>query len=237
MKLQIDNAGFSLELDVPDDDIERVHRSVLARLERKAEAAAGRAVCVVAGAPGCGKSTLCAIWQALAEQRKLSLKTVSLDGFHLPNDVLHARNLFDRKGSPESFDLDALRDCLERVHRREEVLWPVYDRTRHEAAADGVKITDERIVVVEGNYLLLDCHGWRHVAAQADLTVMIHPDRRALHDRIVARHMQGGMSEDDAEHKFLHNDEANIALVESESLRPDISLLQSADGRYRIFCE
>jgi pantothenate kinase len=101
MCLKIVNAGFPMELSVPDAEIEAVHRRVLERLEQAAPQSGGRAIVFVAGAPGSGKSILCAIWQALAERQGLSLRTVSLDGFHLPNAVLRERGLMvHHEGSP-----------------------------------------------------------------------------------------------------------------------------------------
>jgi len=232
MRLRIINAGLPMDLDVPDEEMARVHRPLIERLVSASRRE--RVVALVAGAPGSGKSTLCGIWQALADGDGVDLRTVSLDGFHLPNAVLRERGLLSRKGAPETFDLAAATRMLERVKAGEAVTWPVYDRTCHEPVADGTALSTERIVVVEGNYLLLDRPGWRRLREGAALTVMIRPDLKALRERVVARHMRGGMDRPAAERKFDESDWHNILLVERESLPADVTLLQSADGRYTV---
>jgi hypothetical protein len=232
MILRIVNAGFSMCIDVPDAEIESVHRRLLARFGQAA--ADRRAVVLVAGAPGSGKSTLCGIWQALANMSGLSLCTMSLDGFHLPNAVLRERGLMARKGAPETYDLKGANRALREVKEGRPVSWPVYDRNLHEPIEGPPVPVNMRIVVIEGNYVLLEAPGWRGLRDDSAMTVMIRPDWNALKDRIIQRHMRGGRTREEAERKFSESDLPNILLVEEHSLPADIILRQSANGRFAI---
>jgi type I pantothenate kinase len=66
----------------------------------------------IAGAVAAGKSTLAAeLAQALAADG-LAVEIVATDGFLMDNAALEARGILNRKGFPESYDVDALRAAL-----------------------------------------------------------------------------------------------------------------------------
>jgi type I pantothenate kinase len=73
--------------------------------------ASGPVVVVVgiAGAVAAGKSVLA---EAVRDRLDGRADVVSTDGFLLPNSVLQRRGLVERKGFPESYDVDALRGFL-----------------------------------------------------------------------------------------------------------------------------
>jgi hypothetical protein len=139
------------------------------------------------------------------------------------------------KGAPETFDLQGLVAALRRLKAMQPFRWPVYDRTLHEPVEDRTPVKDEKVVVLEGNYLLLNRPGWSELADYAALTVMIRPRRReALRQRVIQRHVRGGLTREQAEQKFARSDLANILLVEEHSRPADIVLLQSAGGSYQL---
>src|SRR5690242_17951702 len=89
----------------------------LAELEaalRAARPAAGVYVIGLTGSVASGKSTLAAA--LLARIRKWddhpAAELISTDGFLHPNAVLEARGVLNRKGFPETYDVEALKAAL-----------------------------------------------------------------------------------------------------------------------------
>lgn len=188
------------------------------------EALPGRRVLVaVAGAPGSGKSTLAAALVARLPNAAL----VPLDGFHLDDRVLEARAARSRKGAVDTFDAEgfvALTDRLRDADR--EVVYPVFDRGRELAIAGaGVVAPTDRVVVIEGNYLLLDQQPWSRAAY--DLTILLDVSEPELRRRLQAR-WQGLGKDAAATAAHLANDLANARHVMDAS-RPADLILAGAD--------
>ncbi|AUH66235.1 nucleoside/nucleotide kinase family protein [Paracoccus zhejiangensis] len=172
-----------------------------------------RSVVALAGAPGSGKSTLA---EALVA-RLPGAVLLPMDGFHLDDRVLDARGLRARKGAPETFDAAGFVALLGRVRAGGEVVFPIFDRSREIAIAGaGVIAAETRLVVVEGNYLLLDRDPWR--AASYDLTVMLDVPEAELRRRLTAR-WQGYGADVEA---HLQNDMTNALTVIRESRPADL---------------
>ena len=189
---------------------------------RKLAEARDRVLVAIAGPPGAGKSTLAAeICRILGREAAL----VPLDGFHLDNRLLEARGLLDRKGAPETFDVAGLASILTRIKAGgEEVIYPVFDRDREIAIAGaGVVTTHERIVIVEGNYLLLDPPPWDQLWSFWDITVMIEEPETVLEDRLSGRWQGYGLSVEEIEQKMRLNDLPNGEMVRSRSAKPGIT--------------
>ncbi|MGH6808633.1 MAG: nucleoside/nucleotide kinase family protein, partial [Ensifer adhaerens] len=121
-------------------------------------AGAARFVVAIAGPPGAGKSTLSdALAEALVAAGEKAA-VLPMDGFHMDNAVLEQKGLLARKGAPETFDARSFLATIAAVRANDgEVLVPVFDRARELAIASArVVAADTRIILVEGNYLLLD---------------------------------------------------------------------------------
>jgi pantothenate kinase len=116
-------------------------------------------ICAIAGAPGSGKSTLAEALVARLNAREAGCAALlPMDGFHYDDLHLVPAGLRPRKGAPETFDVGGLRHTLLRLRARDEeaVAVPVFDRDI-EIARAGARLIPRsvRIVVAEGNYLLL----------------------------------------------------------------------------------
>jgi pantothenate kinase len=232
LNFTLDNSGFTNEITVPDAEIAAVHRPLLLRFA--ASARDGRAIVLLAGPPGSGKSVLAALWQRLADQDGLSLVAVSMDGFHFPNRYLAERQLLARKGSPETFDVRSMTIALAQAHAGTPAVWPRYDRNLHEPVADGVRITDQKVVLVEGNYFFLNEPHWAALRRYASLTVRLDVDRACLRERVIERHIRGGMTRDQAQQKYRDSDLHNIVLVAEHGVEADIVLMRTSKGAYKI---
>ena len=195
--------------------------------ERLDAAATGRSFMVaLAGPPGAGKSTL---GEALVAGRGAAL--VPMDGFHLDNRLLDAAGLRHRKGAPRTFDAAGCLALLARLRAGEDVVAPLFDRERDLAIAGALAVPgDAPLIVVEGNYLLLDRPVWRDIAALFDLTVMIDPGEAVLERRLVKRWLDHGHDLETAKARAADNDLVNARTVLRESLPPDLRLTGEERG-------
>ena len=174
------------------------------------------------GPPGSGKSTLAA---ELAESLCSSPPIVPMDGFHLAHAVIEAKGLADRKGSPETFDSWGFVHLLNQIARPADnsvVYAPSFDRSIEEPVADAIPIepTDE-LVIVEGNYLLLDEPPWAQIRPVLHLCAYLELDDATRIRRLIERHVRHGKSRPEAERFVRDSDEKNAQLIKSGRSRAD----------------
>ena len=185
----------------------------------------GRALLGITGEPGSGKSTLA---RDLAERLRADGVTVALvpmDGFHFPQAELLARGLRDVMGRIDTFDaesylalLRSLRDDADRT-----VAAPDFDRTIEEPAHDAIHVGPEvELVITEGNYLLDDEPPWPDVRAALDEVWFVEADDATRLQRLFARHIEFGKSEDDARHWMDRVDEPNARRIRAARDRADL---------------
>ena len=189
---------------------------------------AGRFLIALAGPPGAGKSTLA---DALVERLNITLPdapavAVPMDGFHYDNLILDARNLRTRKGAPETFDASGFLALVQRLRNAtDDVAIPVFDRARDLSRASARMIEPRhRLLVVEGNYLLLDRPVWRDLAPLFDITIFLKPTIATIEERLIQRWLDHGFNRDEALTKARGNDLANAATILNESRSADIVL-------------
>ena len=170
----------------------------------------------IAGPPGAGKSTLAgALAGAVGDQRGDGVAVVApLDGFHLSNEILDRRGLRSVKGAPQTFDAAAFVAALRRVREEPTVLWPDFDRVAEATVPDAIPIGPEaRLVITEGNYLLLDQQGWREVRQLLDAVWYVDAPRNVLRRRLIERQIASGRPEQDAVRHVDESDLPNAELV------------------------
>jgi len=214
------------------DDVKRMRISETEELVEHIAAAFAkcadkqRFVVGIAGAPASGKSTLAEeLAKRLRKKPEIStgVVVVPMDGFHLDNAVLDERGQRDVKGAEQTFDvtgfLRLLRELVEptcgstsgvRHERVDPIYLPVFDRAMDlsRCAARAV-LPSDRLIVVEGNYLLLDRAPWDQLFAQFDLTVMIDVSEAELRRRLSQRWVKLGFDADAVALKVEENDLPN----------------------------
>lgn len=194
-----------------------------------------RGVLGITGAPGAGKSTLVsALLDVLGPQPPAGLGAdewvahVPMDGFHLADVQLERLGRRGRKGAPDTFDAAGYASLLERITQDPAgtVYAPGFERTLDQPIAASIAVPPAaRLVVTEGNYLLLPDGDWPAARAQIDEVWYVDlPDEVRL-QRLVARHAAYGKPEQDAEAWAYGPDQANAELVAATRARADLVLV------------
>lgn len=187
-----------------------------------------RQLVAIAGPPGAGKSTLAENLCAKLGSKDVSCAIVPMDGFHLDNDLLNQRGLLPKKGAPETFDAAGFVQIVHRLKDANgEVVIPVFDRQRDLAIAGARAIRPEiKVLVVEGNYLLLGQPPWSELAPLWDISIFIDPGLAIVEQRLIDRWLEHGHDRQAATERALGNDIPNARLVLSSSKAADIILEQ-----------
>lgn len=181
-----------------------------------------RIIVAIAGSPGSGKSTLVA---KLAKELN-NVAVVPMDGFHLDNTILEKRGLISRKGSPETFDPDGYHQFLSRLkHSNETVYAPLFDRQADLSRAGAIEISSEvKVILTEGNYLLLQHSPWDKLSELFDFSVSLDVSTSLLEERLIKRWLEHGLSRDQAIKRAEFNDLINAKLVQQHSSQADVIL-------------
>jgi pantothenate kinase len=201
-----------------------------------------REIVAVAGPPGSGKSAfaaaLTAVVNALAG-RELAA-TVGLDGWHYPNAYLDT-HLIEKdgnriplrkiKGAPETYDHEAIGRFLEDVQSTARLTYPVYSRETHDPfPADGLIETGQRVVILEGNYWLLDEPPWCNFRNHIGLSIFLKAAPETLLDGLRERHLRGGKTAEWVEAHLQSVDLPNIKHVLAHSTQADV-IIKKANSR------
>lgn len=108
----------------------------------------------LAGSVAVGKSTTARVLRALLQKWPNTPKVdlIATDGFLLPNDVLRAEGLMERKGFPESYDRVALSAFLADIKAgKPRVTAPVYSHLAYDIVpGDTITIDRPDILILEG---------------------------------------------------------------------------------------
>ncbi|MDQ0936313.1 nucleoside/nucleotide kinase family protein [Streptomyces turgidiscabies] len=186
-----------------------------------------RAVLGIAGSPGSGKTTLAErLVRALNGDGSPWVAHVPMDGFHLADVELERLGLRDRKGAPDTFDAAGYAALLRRLREnsdREIVYAPGFERVLEQPVAGAIPVFGSaRLVVTEGNYLLLTEGSWSRVRAQLDEVWFCALDEEERVRRLVARHEEFGKDHDTALAWVLGTDQRNADLVAATRDRADL---------------
>lgn len=169
------------------------------------------------------------------------MQVLPFDGFHYPNEILN-NNFIERngekiclreiKGSFETFNLSELIRKL-KLLKTSDPLWPYYDRNLHDPVEDAIRVKDN-IVVVEGNWLLLNEPVWNGLHELADFTIFVDTDPKYLEERLVNRKIRGGSSPEEAQAFYDSSDSLNVDKVFNHSVPADLTLFMNQDGSFEI---
>ena len=240
MRFTFDNSGLPVEAEFPEACVRGTLLPLLRRLTALQRDKRGRVLALLAAPPGAGKSTLAAFLEALSRDAPelCPLTAVGMDGFHLRQEYLCAHEIerdgarvkmVDIKGAPETFDLPRLAREMARVAAGADMGWPQYDRLLHNPRENALRVAGD-LVLIEGNYLLLDEDGWRDLRGIADFAIFLEAPLPLLRARLTARHAGSGKTPEAAAAFVERSDLANARRVLAHRLPADLTLALDSEG-------
>ena len=242
MDYNININGIDVHACYSESAIETIFKPLLLRLADMRRAKNTKLLVMLAAPPGAGKSTLVSFLEYLAKDiiPEFKVQAIGMDGFHRRQEYLTEHTMtvdgkevrmVDVKGCPETFDLEKLKTSIEGTLAGTKKAWPTYDRHLHNPVEDAIKL-DADILLLEGNYLLLDVPGWDELASLADYTIKITADPEMLRTRLIDRKEKSGNSREKAEQFVDFSDMRNVRLCLDHSKRADLELQLAYDNNY-----
>ncbi|MGW3210297.1 nucleoside/nucleotide kinase family protein [Streptomyces sp. NPDC001135] len=185
-----------------------------------------RALLGIAGSPGAGKTTLAErLVRALNADGPPWAAHVPMDGFHLADAELDRLGRRARKGAPDTFDAAGYAALLRRLREdTDEVVYaPGFERVLEQPIAGAIPVPPTaRLVVTEGNYLLVAEGSWARVRPCLDEVWFCETDEDERIRRLVARHEEFGKDHRTAVAWVRGTDQRNADLVASTRGRADL---------------
>ena len=234
--------GIHVEATYSEETVTEIFLPLLKKLSEMQKKKGRRILVMLADPPGAGKSTLCSFLEYLSKEHDDigDIQAIGMDGFHRRQEYLLSHTVFrdgnelrmvDIKGAPITFDLEKLTDAIRMVLSGGDCYWPAYDRHRHNPVENAIHITED-IVLLEGNYLLLDEEGWCNLRGMADYTIRISANEGVLRGRLIDRKKKSGNDIETATRFVDFSDMANVRLCLEKSMEADLMLQMSDNAEY-----
>ena len=236
--------GIQVHAQYRERAVHEIFLPLLKRLTEMQAEKSGRLLVMLAAPPGAGKTTLLSFLQKLCHENEFlcDLQTIGMDGFHRKQEYLksHFVQRGDRqipmveiKGAPVTFDLEELKEHVKEVASGTVCAWPIYDRLLHNPVENAVTVHSD-VILLEGNYLLLDEDGWRDLSTYADYTVSVRAEEEMLRTRLIDRRIKTGVDRKAATRFVDFSDMPNVRLCLEKTLPADTRLYIDSSGDYHI---
>lgn len=185
-----------------------------------------RHIIAIAGAPASGKSTFAeALCQYINDKALAEAALLPMDGYHYDDILLKQLGRYERKGAPDTFDVGGFRHTIERIIQNEEpdIIVPVFDRNIEIARAGARSVKQSAdIIIVEGNYLLIDQEPWSNLYNLFDLTIFIDVPMDELKARLRQRWIEHNYDEAGILRKLNEVDGPNAEFIIQNSRKADL---------------
>ncbi|MBP2097847.1 type I pantothenate kinase [Enterococcus rivorum] len=139
----------------------------------------------IAGSVAVGKSTTARLLQTILARtfKRRNVQLITTDGFLYPNKVLEEKGLMDRKGFPESYDMERLITFLNEVKSgQEEIKAPLYSHSVYDIIENEYEIIQQPdILIVEGiNTLQLPANQQIYISDFFDFSVFVDAESELI---------------------------------------------------------
>lgn len=236
--------GLDVDAHYSEENVKEIFYPLLERLTELQREKNRRILVMLAAPPGAGKSTLVSFLEKLSNETDglTKIQAIGMDGFHRMQDYLTSHTtirdgkeikMVEIKGAPETFDLPLLKERIQMVAAGENCGWPIYDRTLHNPV-DNVITISAPIVLLEGNYLLLDELGWDELASYADYTIRLTADENMLRERLISRKAASGNTIEAATAFVDYSDMVNVKTCLTKSKKADLIIEVQADDSLKV---
>ncbi|KAF5641646.1 panthothenate kinase uridine kinase-related [Fusarium sp. NRRL 52700] len=230
-----------------DGDSVKTTRKLVERVERlltqqKLSAPTQRILIALAGVPGSGKTTLSdALIQELNKNGISDVAVLPMDGFHYTRATLSSfrdpDEAFRRRGAPFTFDAAALLDLVVLLrntpvtrHSEPQIIIkaPGFDHALKDPIPDAIEISSRtKIVIIEGNYVLLDQDPWSCISTLVDDKWFVDVPVDIARERLASRHLRAGIETtlDAAIKRADENDIPNGEYIRSHLIEPNVRVI------------
>ncbi|XP_071719827.1 putative uridine kinase C227.14 isoform X2 [Rutidosis leptorrhynchoides] len=201
----------------------------------------------LAGPPGAGKTTIASevakrlnkMWP----QKSCSFDSqvgppeiavvLPMDGFHLYRHQLDSmedpKEAHARRGAPWTFNPDLFLKCLKTLREQGSVYAPSFDHGVGDPIEDDIFVNvQHKVVIVEGNYILLEEGTWKDISSMLDEKWFVDVDIDVAMERVLKRHISTGNTPDIAKQRIEYNDKPNAELVFKSKKNADL-IIKSVD--------
>ena len=223
--------GYEVKAEYHQEDIDTIFIPLLDKIKQIQSVKNRRIFVFLAGPAGCGKSTLGLVLEKLAKDKGMSMQCVGLDGFHFKQSYLEQHGLANIKGHHTTFDVMLLKQKLEDAYLAD-CYFPIYSRKIHNPIDDAVLIHQD-IILIEGNYLLLNEVGWNELYAYCDYSIFISCEKEVVKQRLIDRKCKGGYTYEQAYKHYVESDSKNVELILEKSINMNVCLKYDGE-RYCI---
>jgi pantothenate kinase len=233
--------GFDITASYFQRTIDEIFIPLLKKITEMNSERNERFIIFLAAPPAVGKTTLSLFLEDLSKniERIEEIQAIGLDGFHFHKDYImsHSINMQGKeipmshvKGCLETFDIDKLIVKLKEL-RNKNIKWPIYDRNIHDVIEDRIFVNN-KVVLIEGNWLLMDEEKWRDLKDFYDYSIFIYADEDLLKQRLIQRKIKGGLSYEEALEFYEKSDSVNARRALKNHISADLELIMTADGDY-----
>ena len=179
----------------------------------------------LSGPPASGKSTISEKLANDLRAKEYNSSILQMDGFHYDDLILKEKKLLLKKGAPETFDVMGLINFVSRLQKEDEVIIPIFDRSLELSRSSAVIISkNTKVIIVEGNYILLNSYPWCELHKFFNTTVMINCEKKILEKRLIERWENFNLPKEEIDEKVYKNDLPNGVNVLKNSIKADYIL-------------